>query len=205
MFDLKSKIDEIKKQRIKIYSILNFDLSIARSDELIQITGNYIYILIATGTSSLKLNEISEDLIDIQKFRAITAPFYRLYLSNPAGSGTSIKLAIGVQSEDFKIDDSGASILGGVITEATTNILYNITCTVAGTEYSRSMGECRKFLIKPRGGQLKVCFNNGESGTNYILLNDGQAYSEDLIHTSALNLYFQSPTAGTIVEILRWY
>ena len=173
-------------------------------NELIQITGSYVYVLVQTGSVTIILNELEGDPIDLLKFRAIKAPFYRFFLTNTAQSGTSIKLAIGVQSEYFEIDDSGASILGGVITEAVASSLFNDTCTVANTERQWTLGECRKFLIKPRGGQLKVCFTSGQSGTVYILLNDGQAYNEDLLHSTALTLYYQSPTAGTIAEILKW-
>jgi len=204
MDDLKTLLDQIKKQRIKLYHILNFDLSIARVNELVQITGSYIYLLVQTGTASVILNELEGDSIDLLKFRAIKAPFYRFFLTNTAQAATSVKIAIGVTSEYFEIDDSGASIIGGVVTEAAAPALFNVTCASADTEYSQSLGECRKFLIKPRGGQLKVCFTSGQSGTTYLLLNDGQAYAEDLIHPTALTLYFQSPTAGAIAEIIKW-
>jgi len=202
--DLKTQLDEIRKQRIKIYHILSFDLSIARVNELVTITGSYIYCLLQSGTASLVLNELEGDSIDLLKFRAIKAPFYRLFLSNAAQVGITIKLAIGVQSDWFEIDDSGASILGGVITEASSPSLFNIPCPVANTEYVQGLGECRKFMVKARGGILKVALVFGQSGTYYILLADGQSWNEDLIHPTALNLYFQSATAGMVAEIVKW-
>lgn len=204
MNDFKQSLDEIKKQRIKIYSIITFDLSIVRSNEPFQMTGSYVYVLASTGTATIRFNELTDDPIDLLKFRAISIPFYRFFITNIAQSGVSITLAIGVITETFKIDDSGASILGGVLTEATSPTLYNPICTNANTEYSQSLEECRKFTIKPRGGPLKVCFTSGGSGTTYILLNDGQPYGEDMIHPTALTLYFQSTVAGTVVEIIKW-
>lgn len=204
MSELTQILSEIKKQRIKIYKILDIDLSVAKTNFEYLDVGTYVYVLNNSGVAYIRFNELSEDTLSLLKFRAIKIPFYRFYITNTAQAGCSISLAIGVQSEYFDISDLGSTIAGGIITEATSPTLYNDVCTVAATEYSRSLGECRKFLIKARGGQVKVCFTSGQSGTNYILLNDNQAYNEDLIHPTALILYFQSPTAGAIVEIVKW-
>jgi len=88
--------------------------------------------------------------------------------------------------------------------KATTPTIYNVTCTNADTEYSQTLpANTKKFTIKARGGSLKVCFTSGQSGTTYILLADGQSWSEDNIEFSG-TLYFQSPSAGTVAEIIAW-
>ena len=104
----------------------------------------------------------------------------------------------------FNIQDFGVTLTQALIEESTGVLIFNITCTAANTEYSQALGECRKFLIKSRTGDLKVCFNSGESGTIYISLAAGQAWSEDLIHPASLTFYFQSPLAGNVVEIINW-
>lgn len=204
MSELTQILGEIKKQRIKIYKVIDIDLSVERINFEYLDVGTYLYVLANSGVGFVRFNEYSEDNLSLLKFRSIKIPFHRFFISNTAQAGCSLSLAIGVQSEYFDISDLGSTLAGGAITEATSPTLYNDTCTVAATEYSRSLVECRKFLIKARGGQLKVCFTSGQSGSVYILLNDSQSYNEDFIHPTALTLYFQSATAGMIAEILKW-
>lgn len=197
-------IDKIKKERIRTYQIIDFDLSTARSNMQFDIAGNYIYVLSLDGTITLKFNELINDKIDLIKFRVIKTPFYRFFINHSAQTGKICKIAIGIETDFFEIDDFGINLTQKVIEEATGVTLYNVTCTVPNTEYSQNIGECRKFLVKPRLGDLKLCFTSSQSGTLYINLSDGQSYCEDLIHHTNLSLYFQSPVAGTIVEIIKW-
>lgn len=201
---LKDILDVIKKQRQKTYHILTFDLSTARNNELINITGSHIYIMTATGTANVRLNENSEDAIDLIKGRQINGVFYRIFLSNSAQSGTSITLAIGVESDIFQMIDSVSAGTGGIILESTSPTIFNVTCTTVGTEYSQALGECRKFMIRPRTGNLQVCFVSGGSGTLFVSVPAGGAYFEDYIHPTALTLYFRNDAAGAIAEIIKW-
>jgi hypothetical protein len=90
------------------------------------------------------------------------------------------------------------------VTRPTTPTIYNKTCTSANTEYSQTLPEkTKKFTLKARGGTVKVCFTSGQSGTTYIELTDGQSWSEDNIEFTG-TVYYQSPTAGTILEIVAW-
>ena len=201
---LKTVLDEIKKERVKTYQILSLSLDVERSDEPFFISGNYLYVLELDGVLSLKFNEISNDSISLQKYRTIKTPYYRMFISHPPQIGKTVKLALGVETEYFEVSDFGTSVTQALIEESTGVILANVTCLLANTEYSYALGQVRKFTVKPRNGELKLCFMAGESATTYLTLLQGQAYWEDLIKHPNLTLYFQSPTAGTVVEIVRW-
>lgn len=85
--------------------------------------------------------------------------------------------------------------------------ITNVTTVLANTEYSHSFGAAtKKFLIKPRNiGSLKFSFTLGQSGTTYINISAGSFYVMDsLALTGALTIYFQSPLAGNIIEIIAW-
>lgn len=200
----KQVIEQIKKDRIKTYQIVEFDLSTARSSVQFDIAGNYIYVLSLNGLVDLRFNELINDKVNLIEFRVIKTPFYRFFIDHTAQIGKTCKIAIGIETEFFEVADFGFTITQKMIEEATGVTLYNATCTLANTEYSQALNECRKFLIKPRNADLKVCFVSGQSGTNYLSLAQNQTYYEDLIHPSTLTLYFQSPTAGCIVEIIKW-
>ena len=84
--------------------------------------------------------------------------------------------------------------------------IQNGTLITANTEYKITLPQnYKKLLIQARQYvTLKFSFTENESGTNFITLKPGNAYWEDNIcHVS--DLYVQSPTAGTIIEVLTWY
>jgi hypothetical protein len=93
------------------------------------------------------------------------------------------------------------------ISNANIPVITNLTLVAANFEYSHSFPlNTRKFQIKPRSSSavIKLAFTSGESGTSYITVPPG-GYWEDLVGlTSVRTLYIQSPTAGTIAEILSW-
>lgn len=90
--------------------------------------------------------------------------------------------------------------------DSTTPVIYNVTCTNANTEYSQALPtNCRRFLIQLRTTKdLKVSFTSGQSGTTYVSVLAGGQYYEDTVNLTAKTLYFQSPTAGVVAEILAW-
>lgn len=102
---LKQQLDELKGKRVKNYTLLTYPLDTARSNESIFIAGSYIYVLVLDGTAKIKLNEISGDDIDLFKYRQISSPFYRIFLTHIAQATKTLTLAIGVSSETFSISD----------------------------------------------------------------------------------------------------
>lgn len=99
-----------------------------------------------------------------------------------------------------------AAILAAQVNRATTPVVYNVTMTLASTEYSQALpANTKKFLIKCRTlYDIQLCFTNAGSGTLYITVPAGMSYYEDLIQPSALTLYFQCATAAQVVEIVTW-
>ena len=79
----------------------------------------------------------------------------------------------------------------------------NETCTLANTEYMRDLSHTavKRLFIKPRGGDVRLSFRSGTSGTTFIHIVNGQMFNIDLIN-SRTAIFYQSPTAGTIVEFL---
>ena len=83
--------------------------------------------------------------------------------------------------------------------------IANITMTDANTEYSYSFpGRTKVFRMKLRAqnAQFKYAFTSGESGTNYVTVNQGGSYGESGIDLGGSTIYFQSPTASQTMEIV---
>lgn len=86
--------------------------------------------------------------------------------------------------------------------------ISNVTCTNANTEYSLALSEhASYFQIKARQmtSELKLAFASGESGTNYITLPMGSSEWMKGKISGKKTLFFQSPQAGTVAEILEGY
>jgi hypothetical protein len=94
-------------------------------------------------------------------------------------------------------------------TPATTPVIYNVTMTLANTEYSQALpANCKKFLIHTRAGEaFRLAFVTGKVATPtepYFSITPSDAYSEDLVLGAAVTLYFASATAGAVAEIIAW-
>lgn len=210
------------------YKTQEIDLSVARNNEVLTIEGNYLFVFDATdfaSSVSVRFNEVYMDALALTKSRGLRIPFYRVYLTNAAQPGKSLTLIYGISEATIEaisqvevtlsgnVDVTGSvvgisgnvAIQEAVVEVATGPTLYNVDCPLAGTEYSQALPNgTKKFSIKARGGDLKVCFTNGQSGATYILLTDGQALFEDNLSLTGKTVYFQSPQAGTDAEIMAW-
>jgi len=60
------------------------------------------------------------------------------------------------------------------------------------------MVQCRTL------SDIKMAFIAGNSGTIYITIPAGSAYTFNLGWTGSRSLYFQSASAGVVVEILEY-
>lgn len=192
----------------KTYNILVLALDNARISERFELMGGFIYIKDATDLTvniDVQLDESVNDKLNLKKGFGIVATFKQFFVSHTAQSGKTITLLITYDYQSLRTIENIFSLAQEVVTTSTAPNLYNVTCVNAGTEYSQAFPSgTEKFLIKPRGGNLQVCFTSGGSGTTYILLQDGQAYNEDNLLLTGKTLYFRSATAGCIAEIMAW-
>lgn len=94
----------------------------------------------------------------------------------------------------------------GNVLSSTTPLIDNVTVALANTEQSYMLPVATKRLaVKCRTpASLKIAFIAGQSGTTYVTLPPSAEYTETELSTTALTLYYQSPTAGVVVEILTW-
>jgi len=84
--------------------------------------------------------------------------------------------------------------------------IQNGTLINANQEYKITLPQYyKKISIQARQyAPVKFSFVENESGTNYMTLKPGVSYWEDNIRHVG-DLYVQTPTPGTIVEVLTWY
>ena len=103
--------------------------------------------------------------------------------------------------------------VGGTVTisEPSAPNSYNVTLTLADTEYSQAMPvNCRGFEFQSRGqADVRFAFATGHVAgpvAPYHTLKAGDYYYSFAINQGATpsTLYLASGVAGTIVEIIAW-
>lgn len=88
-----------------------------------------------------------------------------------------------------------------------TPTVSNVAVPLANTEVSFTFPTgTKRFDLKTRNtATLKISYSAGQSGTTYLTLHAGSMYSETGINPAvSLSIYFQSATAGSLVEIVSW-
>lgn len=88
---------------------------------------------------------------------------------------------------------------------------HNVECTVADTEYSQALpAHCRSFEFQARTEAIvRFAFVTGKvagSVAPYVTLKAGDFYFSPPYNLGAAPtiVYFASPTAGTVVELIAW-
>lgn len=99
-----------------------------------------------------------------------------------------------------------SSTLASAATSAVTQAINNEIIAVANVEQSLVLPtDIVGYIIKSRGatGEIKLSHVSTESGTKFITIPKGAVYTDEHSY-SALTLFFQSPVASMVVEIVTW-
>ncbi|MBT9168475.1 MAG: hypothetical protein DDT19_01820 [Syntrophomonadaceae bacterium] len=93
------------------------------------------------------------------------------------------------------------------VRRATRPTIFNVSMPLAGVEYSLALpARTKRFTFQLRGMNIcRLCFTAGGSGTLFVTLQAGASYSEDSIESATpITLFFQSPVAAQVAEIIVW-
>ena len=85
--------------------------------------------------------------------------------------------------------------------------IFNVSMTSANTEYSKKLPTgTREFWIKLRtiGYDLKFAIDEGDSNITYDTVRSGEIHKEKDVKSSNITLFFQSPQAGMVAEIITF-
>jgi len=69
------------------YGVREFDLSVARTNERVDIEANNIAILQADDAVTARINSPNNAAVPIRRVSSVTFPIHRLYLTNQSGTG----------------------------------------------------------------------------------------------------------------------
>lgn len=106
----------------------------------------------------------------------------------------------------FTPSGSSGSTTNVVVSGATTPQVARVSIVSANTEYSYALPtNTKKYTIRLQDmAQLKVAFQVGQSGTDYIPLPSNGIHWEDNLSLTGISLYFQSPSPTQLAIITIW-
>ena len=145
-----------------------------------------------------RVKTASEPIDEVQKVTTIT---------NPVGQKNVAGTQVNPATEDTLA--SVKTAVEALTPTATTPAIYNVTMTLADTEYSQALpANTKKFLIHTRDGTaFRLAFVTGKVATPtapYFTILANDSYYEDLIQPTTLTLYFGCASAGKIIELIVW-
>lgn len=86
-----------KAHEFTTYRVLQFDLTVARVNELVELEGWFDFLGVGklTGSASIRINEVTKDSIDLAYVETMTVPIRRLFLTHIAQPGCELTLGLG--------------------------------------------------------------------------------------------------------------
>lgn len=95
------------------------------------------------------------------------------------------------------------------VNKATTPVIYNVTMTLADTEYSQALpANTKKYTIQTRDGTaFRMAFETLKVALPtepYLSIGTDGFHHEDLIEPASLTLFFGCGEALKVIEILAW-
>lgn len=184
----------VKENRMASIETLTIDLSIARSEQELSVSGLFIYASEATDTTAnlqIRHNEQESGLITITKNFGPVFPFYRLFLTNAAQAGKTITLIIG-RAAPFDIKDNRSQTDTLTTLEQIRDDQRSTTGTINAEATIGDVAEETLLAVNPNRRSLSVQANPANTGYIYIfyvtaggatkykaILQAGQYFSDD--------------------------
>jgi len=192
--DFVEKIEAVKQMSMGVPKIFNIDLSIVETDREYHIAGNIFYVYSAPNESNyidIKVNETREPAIRYTVHTGLETPYYRLYITTPAGQVGTLQIIYGTEAPELLriLDNRSITIagVGGVLGE----LQGDITPENWGAEIA--VGNAAAALILAANVARKSCIIQAKS-TNAGLIYIGYD------NTVATNKWIAELQAGVPFE-----
>lgn len=144
-------LEEMKKERPKLYHIHDLDLAVARRKEEFYFAGNNMRVVDASDLDAeidVYFNELFYDAIPMRIGRMVEMTFYRYFVSHAAQAGKTIKLAVAMETELFDIRDDVIPWVGVRTPGAEASSYAQVTVTDAFTLIKAANANRRSIVVQ---------------------------------------------------------
>ena len=212
------KIQLVKKSSMGVPKTINIDLSVAIPDQPYDIAGNVFYVFSAPGESEyvgIKVNETREPVINYSVHCGLQTPFYRLYITTPAGQTGTVQIIYGTEAPDLMeiLDHRSTTIagVGGILDElrgdvTPENLGAEITVgNAAAVEIIAANASRKACMVQAKStnaGIVYIGFDNTVATNLWVAeLLAGMSFSVDDYRG---DLYARASAAGQLVGWGEW-
>ena len=193
--DFVEKIEAVRQASMGVPKIIDIDLSIVETDREFHIAGNLFYLYSAPDESSyleIKVNETREPAIRYTVHTGLETPYYRLYVTTPAGQSGTMQIIYGTESPEMLriLDNRSVTVagVGGLLDE----LAGDLTPENWGVEIT--VGNAAAVLIVPANANRKACIIQSKS------VNAGIVYL-GFDNTVATNKWIAELLAGDVFTV----
>lgn len=212
------QIEVVRRRSAGVPKILTIDLSIVGTDQKYDISGNLFYVLSAPNeydSIDIRINETREPAISYVPGLGLQTPFYRLYITTPAGQSGDMVILFGTEAPELlRVIDHRSSIIAaatsmlaemqGDIAPETwdTEITVGIAAAVEILSANTSRKACMIQAKAANTGIVYIGFDNTVATTKWIAeLQAGMSFSIDDYRG---DLWARADAAGQLVGYGEW-
>lgn len=164
------KIQYVQKASMGVPKIIEINLGVAEVNREFSISGNLFYIYSAPDEQSyvdIRVNETREPAIPYTVHAGLETPFYRLYITTPAGQAGTMIIIYGTEAPEFLriLDNRSVTVagVGGVLEE----LRGDVTPENWGTEIT--VGNAAAVQILAANANRKACIIQAKSANTGIV------------------------------------
>ena len=175
-----------KRRNFINYSVVTIDLATARTNELVHVPGDIVYVKAVSSNSAaatVRLNLTKNDEVDLKLHTRIETVFTSLFISNEVQSGEWMELVIGI---NFYIENplQSSDLQPAIV----------ITNAVADTNQAGAAHTCNAAIIKAdvkNTGIAWIDFGNAAVQDACYPLDPGEWIRGDISNTDRINANFE--------------
>ncbi len=212
------KLAQVRKWSAGVPKKIDIDLSVAAVDQVYDIAGDLLYVWNAPDDNSyidIRINETREPNISYYRHTGQHTPFYRLYITTPAGQTGTITLLYGTETPELMKIIDNRSATSAAIGDLLDELRGDITEENWGTEITVGNGAAvviiaanadrKDCIIQAKSTNMGIVylgFDNTVTTTKWIAeLTAGQAFTVDDYRG---DLYTRASAAGQLVGWGEW-
>ncbi len=192
------KIELIRKTSMGVPKIINIDLGTAIADQEFNIAGNLFYVFNAPSEAEyvgIRINETREPMINFSALTGMETPFYRLYITTPAGQAGTLQIIYGTEAPEMLriIDNRSTTVagVGGVLDE----LRGDVTPELVGAEITCGVAQVQLLAANANRKGCNLCADILNTGNVYL------GFDATVTTSAGGDIWFHVLTPGASFQI----
>lgn len=208
-FDTDFEAEEAERRLSTGLQTLIIDLSIKRNDEEITLDAKGLYVVKATGSLKIKINDRTSALLDMGEIRKIHADIERIYLTNPPQNGGYVEFLVAKEETDLEFFSSTTSSIN--TTSYCNYGVLNITGTDTESEpyyftsnYTNVISKTVDIFVSTNPAYIRFVSTDSTKTLPQIYIPANTYYSVNA-YTRGIRIQNAESGADTQVQVVYWW